>query len=558
MISAFWLVSWAMFLSWCWLLPNHYLPWSAFHMDAWAAAMYLPVAAAVLWRTRADVRVTVSSLVVLVAMTIPWVQYACGMILSSGTVWMPFVYLMGFALAIVVGQKWEAKSPHQVGDGLFMAIGFAAVMSIGLQLHQWLQINWIDIWSMGNGHGRPYANIGQPNQLGTLLLWGLLALAWGAWRAQIRPIVVIFAAIFILFGLALTASRTAWIGILALAAAIWYWRALWPWRALPWVASGLTACYFCFVWIIPIATQHLLLASTEADLEALVRISSETRPQIWAMFIEAIKEEPLLGYGWNQVSVAHLSVATDHPPLGILFSHAHNLFLDLLLWNGIPIGFALSVFIILWTWRRFRSIQDPGSALMFLLWVVVGNHAMLEFPLHYAYFLLPIGLVVGALDIRLGGLMVVIKQRWPVGLLWLASAMLLTLLVRDYLRVEAGYQALRYEWAKIRTNASREPPDVLLLDQLRDVIVLDRFEPSFGMKPEQLDWMRRVATLYPSAGSVHKLAVALVWNNQPDEATLWLRRMCAVVPARQCLAIKSAWDKQAKTDPLIARVPWPN
>jgi O-antigen ligase len=558
LVSSFWLVTWAAFLSWCWLLPNHYPPWTSFHMDAWAATMFLPMAGAVLWRTRADACAPMSGIAVLALCALPWLQYGLGLIQLAGTSWMPFAYLLGLALAIFVGQRWETRSPAQVGDGLFLAIGIAALGSVGLQLHQWLQLNWFDVWSMGNGHGRPFANFGQPNQLGTLLLWGVLAFAWAAWRRHIRPGVAIFATVFVLFGVALTASRTAWIGIVGLTALAWYWRAWLPKRTSAWLVAGLPVCFFALVWIVPVASQGLLLSSTEGELEALARVSSELRPQVWMMFMDALGHRPWFGYGWNQVVSAQLAVATDFPPLAVLFGHTHNLFLDLLIWNGVPLGLIVSGLMVFWMWRRFRAIRDPGSALLFLTLAVVANHAMLELPLHYAYFLLPAGLIVGALDVRLKGRMVALRPRWLVPALWLASAALLAIMVRDYARIEASYQVLRFEWANVPTNASREPPDVLLLGPLRDVIVLSRFEPSANITDGQLDNMRRVANLFPTAGVIHKLAAALVWRDQADEARLWLRRLCALSNADRCRALKIAWENQAKTDPLIAKVPWPN
>ena len=556
--SPFWLVAWACALSWCWLLPNHYLPWSAFHMEAWAAAVLLPMAAAVLWRARNETRMSVLGIVVLGLSLLPLLQHATGMIPLAGPAWMAFVNLLALALAIVVGQRWERYSPAQLGDGLFLAIGIAALLSVGLQLHQWLQLDLMDIWLMGNGYGRPFANFGQPNQLGTLLLWGILALGWAALRTYIRPVVMVMATVFLLFGLALTASRTAWIGVGLLVLAAWYWRSLWPWRSAPRIVTALAICFYIFGWIIPVMTSSLLLSSVEGELEALARLSSETRPQVWALFLDAIWQRPWLGYGWNQVVTAHLAVAADHPPLRVLFSHAHNLFLDLLLWCGIPLGLTISSLLVAWLWRRFRAIREPASAMMFLLVVVVGNHAMLEFPLHYAYFLLPTGLVIGALDTRLHGRTLAFGRRWLASVLWLGSVVLLVLVVRDYARIESSYQVLRFEWANIQTKASRDPPDVLLLDELRDLIAFSRFEPSAGMSPEQLDWMRHVASLNPSAGVIHKLAVALVWNNRSDEATLWLRRLCAVASQVHCNAIKNAWKYQSSSDLRIAKVPFPN
>jgi len=556
LVSSFWLVAWATAMSWCWLLPNHYAPWSAFHMDAWAAAMCLPLAAAVLWRTRAEGSLSLPGLMVLGMSATPWVQFAFGLIPLAGTAWVSFAYLLGFSLAIFVGQRWENHSPEQVGDGLFLAIGMAAFVSVGLQLHQWQQLDLIDIWSMGNGLGRPYANFGQPNQLGTLLLWGVLGLVWAAWRLYVRPSVAVLGIAFLLFGLALTASRTAWVGLLALTVSAWFWRSLWPWRRAAWIATSLAGCFICFAWSIPFLTQVLFLGTADTDVQALTRLTSETRPQIWAMLIEAVGQKPWFGYGWNQVSIAHLAVSAEHPPLGVLFSHAHNLFLDLLVWNGVPLGLILIGLIIFWVWCRFRAVHDSGTALMFLQIVIVGNHAMLELPLHYAYFLLPVGLVVGAIDIRAQARMAAIGRCWVTGVLWLGSTALLVLLVRDYARVEASYQALRFELANIQTQAPRQPPDVLLLDQLSGVIALARFEPTAGMSPQELEWMYNIASLYPTAGAVHKLAAALAWKNRPNDAVEWLRRMCAVVPEGQCNFIKSAWENQSKTDPLIGKARW--
>jgi O-antigen ligase len=555
--SQFWLVAWAVALSWSWLLPNHYLPWSTFHMDAWAAAVLMPMAGAVLWRTREQDKLSLFGIVMLGVTVVPWIQYGFGLISLPGTAWIAFAYLLGFALAILVGQRWELHSPAQLGDGLFFAIGIAALTSVGLQLHQWLQLNILDVWSMGNGFGRPFANFGQPNQLGTLLLWGVLALIWGTLRSYMRPVVMVVAAVFLLFGLALTESRTAWIGVVLLLLGIWYWRTLWPSRSAPWLASALALCFFIFVWAIPHFTVRLLLSSEEGNLEKATRLSSELRPQVWALFLDALRHRPWFGYGWNQVATAHLEVAPDHPPIPTLFAHSHNLFLDLLLWCGIPLGLILSGFVLVWLWRRFRAIRDGSGAVMFLLVVVVGNHAMLELPLHHAYFLLPTGLFIGALDARLRARLLTFGQRWLGAIIWLASASLLAIIIRDYSRIESSYQVLRFEWANIRVNASRVPPEVLVLGQLRDLIVYSRFEPSDRTSPQQLDWMLHVASIFPSAGVVHKLAAALVWNDRPQEAVLWLRRMCAISPHDQCDAIKNAWKKQSQTDPRIAAVPWP-
>jgi O-antigen ligase len=557
-ISGIWLTMWSLGLAWCWLLPNHYPPWSSFHMDAWAAIMWLAISGAVLWHGRHDNRVSLLACIALAFALMPLVQRFAGQVTFNGTAWLATAYLLGFGLAILIGYRWERHAPGQLGDGLFMALTIAGILCVGLQLHQWLQLDRIEIWAMGDRSGRPYANMGQPNQLATMLLWALIALAWLGIRKKIHPGVLVLAALFFLTGLALTLSRTGWIGLVLLCAGAWYWRIQWPWRHTAWTVTALVLVFFGLVRTLPMLHHMLHLSAPFGELESLLRMTTESRPQIWAMFVEAIMRQPWMGYGWNQVSAAQVAVAVDVTPIHVQFSHAHNIFLDLMLWCGAVVGGLLTLFLCHWMWRRFRTAGDAQAALLYLFVLVIANHAMLELPLHYLYFLLPTGVVMGALDARAGAASLSLRRIQLGYGIWLVSAALLTVIVRDYLRVEASYQVLRFEWANFNTAASREPPDVWMLDQLRGMITLARFEPTRNMSAAQLAGMRDLANLYPTSGIIHKYAAALAWNHQPDAAALWLQRMCAIVPAGQCAAVTRSWKQMAANDPDIAVVSWPN
>lgn len=556
-MTPFWLVGWALFLSVAWLLPNHYPPWSTFHMDAWIAIVLSLAAASVILRSA--VPVVWHGLPVLVAVLgfVPGLQYGFGMVMLSGTAWISTAYLIGFLLALLAGAQWEAASPGQLADGLFLAIGVAALLSVGLQLHQWLALDLLDIWSMGEGYGRPFANFGQPNQAATFLLWGLFAAAWGFVRQRIGMWTAFLVAIYLLFGLALTASRTAWVAVVMLILASWLWRRLWPDRRLPWAVTGLglyfAACVMAVGWL-----NQVFLLSLPSDPMDIARVSSELRPLLWSVFFDAALQHPYFGYGWNQVGVAQLTVAPDHPPLHVLFLHSHNLFLDLILWCGIPVGLFVSAYLLRWLYLRLRAVGGAEDAVLLLFLLVVGNHAMLELPLHHAYFLLPAGLIMGALHVRLNARRILIVGRWSSVTIWFASVALLTLIIRDYSRVEVSYQALRFEWARVKTGIRGEPPDVLLLTQWSEFIRLARFEPASGMSADDLDWMRKVVSTYPSIGAFHKLAVALAVNQRPSEAQLWLKRMCKIASEPQCAAVKLAWATQSLHSLPMAAVRWPS
>lgn len=512
------------------------------------AVMLSLAAAAVIVRSTGPVRWHGVAILAAALVAVPGLQYAFGMVMFSGTAWVSTTYLVGFLLALLIGARWERASPGQLADGLFFAVGVGAILSVGLQLHQWFALDLLDIWSMGNGYGRPFANLGQPNQLGTLLLWGILAMAWGLVRRRIGAGTALLAVGYLLFGVALTESRTAWLGLAILICASWFWRHLWPDRRWPWVATGLSV-YF--------AVCVMLVAWLNGTGDP-ARISGEPRPVIWSLFVDAALRHPIFGYGWSQVGLADMTAAPDHPSLHNFFSHSHNLFLDLILWCGIPIGLFVSIYLIRWLWLRARAVRGAEDAVLLLFLFVVGNHAMFEFPLHYAYFLLPVGLVMGALNARLETRPALTLGRWSVVAIWFISVALLGLIIRDYSRVETSYQNLRFEWAHIETKTHGDLPDVLLLTQWRDFIRVARMEPTSGMSIDDLDLMRNITSIYPSALAFYKLAGALALNERPAEAQLWLKRMCKIVPESECVGIKAGWAHQSLRYPSIAAVPWPN
>ena len=141
-------------------------------------------------------------------------------------------------------------------------------------------------------------------------------------------------------------------------------------------------------------------------------------------------------------------------------------------------------------------------------------------------------------------------------LLWLAAAALLALVVRDYSRVEPTYQALRYEWANIRTEPA-VPPDVVLLTQWRDFVEMVRVDTTKPMGDAELHWMENITSLYPNTGFFQVLAMSLARAGKPERAAHWLATMCKVMAPSHCAMVKAAWLNQAVADPALAAVPWP-
>jgi hypothetical protein len=184
---------------------------------------------------------------------------------------------------------------------------------------------------------------------------------------------------------------------------------------------------------------------------------------------------------------------------------------------------------------------------------------MLELPLHYAYMLLPLGWVLGAVEQRMGAAPIR-RQGVPPALVALAVAalaVLLTLIVADYLRIE---QSLR-DKAQFRLES---PPKVWQLPKLR-VLTHLRAEMEIAqypvlnkpIVPAELQRLEAMAAVSPKDGSGIMVAGALAMNGQTERARWWLARICKVTAEWGCPKAHANWTRAAATHPEIAAIDWP-
>ena len=555
-----WMSLWSPLLAAAWLIPNHYYPWATFHSDAWVAVVMAAAAAAVFARAEKSVQWHVLPLVIAALATIPFLQYAVGMLPYSGQAWLYTAYVLGLLLALLAGASWERATPGQSADGLLIAIGLAALVSVGLQLRQWLGLGVdpaeLQVWTEEFTPGRPSANLGQPNQLATILLWGLVACGWGVVRGRLRPGYFVAAALCLIFGLTLTQSRAGAIAFITITVATWIWR-----RFLPARSPQVVTLLLIFFMVCTFSLQHL---SDVLGLEWVIRpaslggASSQLRLKAYRVFLDALMQRPLWGYGWDQLAAAQLAVAERHITLTSFFLHSHNLFLDLLLWCGVLVGGLLSIYLVGWTFRTIRRVASAEDALLVFFLISVGVHAMVELPLHHAYLLLPTGLVMGILNQRQRRQVVWESSRWTMLVFCAATCMLLGTIMRDYLRVDESFRRMRLDLAHIGNLPPGLPPDVLILNQMRDFIVNGRLEVQPDFKAEDLEALHGLTVSFPTPANLLKYAKALAFLHRPDEARLWIAKVQKVQPAEFNPDMRRIWEAQSKTNAAMAAVAWPD
>lgn len=248
---------------------------------------------------------------------------------------------------------------------------------------------------------RPGGNLRQPNQLATLMVWGLIAAAhllrhrWLAWLVASVPL---------LLALVASGSRAGVmslfaVAVVAVALARWQRRDPEPvprqrtWlRLLPWLV----------VLAVVIAALWQVAARDTADQSLAQRIA------LWRETVTLIGLHPWTGVGWSQLNFVWTLTPFAARPADV-FDHAHSLPLHLAVELGLPVAIAVLALTIIALTRVPRALRQATerertalvTAMALLLAMLL--HSLVEYPLWFSYFFLPV-VFVFAVVVRLSGL----------------------------------------------------------------------------------------------------------------------------------------------------------
>lgn len=506
--------------------PNHYFPWPAFYNEVPFGITFLPLAIYCLFASK-RLQLPSYALVLVILPVVPVVQWAFGLIQFSGDAWVVSLYLLGAVTAYIVGHVLASLPNCSAGMALrWLAWLFliSALVSSMIALRQVFGLNGA-LWEMELPPGaRPYANLGQPNQLATLLLLGFLSSLYLFANKGLG--LTTFSAIVALEGVAFAAAQSRAALLASVLLCLWaYWklpsddcRAKFVLRLMFFAVACFVALWF--LW--PIFYDIWSVGGGGGN-----RIAGDrARVLIWQQMLTALLHAPLIGWGWGQVSFAQLDVV-DQFPNTTNFDSSHNLFLDLLIWNGIPLGILMSLAVVIWLWRRVSRSQSTDSWFALGLIGAVMVHAMLEFPLNYAYFLLPVSLCVGIVDFLNSGPLHTFPKTIYAGLIT-ASAVLFFGIATEYPVAESRIRQLRFESmgiAESEEGGKAAQKSLLFLNQIQSFIDFARSQAVDGMSDGDLERMRVVSHRFPFPPSLFRYALALAINGYPEEAALEMQRL---------------------------------
>lgn len=534
-----------------WLLPNHSPPWTAFHSEFLAAVVFWILAVVVFIKNKYQLSNSAGVWLLWLLVIQVSLNWYTGFVSSAGVTWLNILYVIGFISAIRLGTLWQVNADGGPVNFIYSAIVVASVISTLLQINQGIGYQADLIWmNSAPPDLRMDANLAQPNNLASLQLMALVGCSWFWTQKQIRASIAIGVAGLLLIGLALTASRSGFLGAILI-------FSIWPWIISPGyrgrvafitLAAVLVAWLFLLVTIIPVMSQMMETRTVGASVSTR---SGDGRLAIWSMALDAIAERPLWGYGWGQVHAAQMTVVAKHSAMGA-FNSAHNLILDIALWGGGGAALAVTYYGVRRIYAQMRVSINSRQVHTLLGMGVLIFHSMLELPLHYAYFLLPFGALWGSMEAVhpvMGSR--VMRKTISILVVMLLGALALTV-ARDYLKIERAEKILRLEFVTGKIQAAEEDrmPKLMVLDYYEDFFLLSRLHPAEGLDSEQLHQMELVVKTVPSDLLIYNMAANFALNRQPIKAKEWMIILCKTRSEYACKSALAKWRSDGYYDQI--------
>ncbi|WP_082783622.1 PglL family O-oligosaccharyltransferase [Snodgrassella sp. CFCC 13594] len=249
----------------------------------------------------------------------------------------------------------------------------------------------------GPGNHYVYGQLAQRNHLGHYLMWGVLAVCYLWHERKLEGSLAVVLMLWLTGVMGLVGSRTIIAYVLAVGVSLGFWR----WRAgaeanrlLGIIAIAIACILFFQLTLSPMLSFWLHIdfqSATERLGEGSFAQSGRQMEwrKAWAVFMSA----PLWGHGWGSYAYQGFAQTGIYShgfreyEGSVLFTHCHNLILQLLAETGV-VGVLLVVAGFVWsTWTLFQRGFHPASIILVSMMLVSLCHSMLEYPLWYVYFL---------------------------------------------------------------------------------------------------------------------------------------------------------------------------
>ena len=437
------------------------------------------------------------------------------------SIYFHIIYLSALFLVVIYG--FTKNTSTQSMTYLSASLVIAGLMSTIFAYIQWLGYSTNQKYILTLVGNRPYANFAQPNHLATFLFLSLISLYYLYEKEKIKIWIAVFLAVLLLWGIVLTQSRTAWLVIFFIPFFIFFKSKQVDLKVSKIQLVGIFSIFWLMVISLPSINQWLAPYLNIAQSSTLIEraTTGHLRLNIWNQMIHAIMEKPWFGYGWGQTTAAQYAVIDRYHGTEWA-SSAHNILLDILVWCGIPLGLVIIGYFTYLYFSFFFKSKSVETVCATLMISAVLIHAMLEYPLHYAYFLLPVGFLCGICLAEQKVKTFEISNKWG-DIVVIIGFVLLYQVFKEYDQITDNMVAANtHEMNEFKTELVL-PYDSIFFDKFEDRAKWIAQYPYMKVDQNILDLAERNLNSYLTSYDLYKYAVLLAHNNQKEKAQRQLK-----------------------------------
>ena len=388
---------------------RHENPLTTFDQEWWSAMLgvlaLLALALRDLWQQPEIPRIVQFPMALIVVVLL---QVALGKMAYFDQALLYILYLLFAALMMWLGARLRdsfgiEKLAVVLSFSLLIGAELNALIGV-LQHYQWhTPLDAVVVMQISPGM---YGNLAQPNHFADYIALGLASLGLLFQQRKLKPGYVILLAIPLLFGLALSGSRSSWLYVLLMACLAWWWARR-DVTMKPLLRYGmLLIAGFA---VMNLIAQVSFMFGADSGTDTVQRIiantgSGDTRGSIrlylWHEAVLIFLQSPWLGVGFGQFAWHHFELLPSLRAGNItgLYNNAHNLIFQLAAETGSAGLLALFASMGVWLYGLRRAAPGAAHWWGYTALGVLAIHSLLEYPLWYAYFLAVAAVLLGAFD----------------------------------------------------------------------------------------------------------------------------------------------------------------
>ncbi|MBA3031790.1 MAG: O-antigen ligase C-terminal domain-containing protein [Gammaproteobacteria bacterium] len=530
------------------LWPFHSQPIPSFWSEWWAGALGLAAAFVLLIGGSRNLPLPALLGIPAVLLLVLLLQFMLGRLAFAQIGLLHTTYLLWAGLLLILGRHLAATvGLPRLAAVLACAFALGALAGAAIAIAQWFGITAGVPWIFPHLGGGVYANLGQANHHAHYSWLGIASLFYLRGRGWLSRPLLWLIVLPIALGSVLGGSRSVLLyPIIILVAIILAKRRAPNGTVAPLLADALlllpavVVLSFLGSWLPPggaaVTSVERLYQSVDGSSVRLAVARAA-----WSAFLD----HPWLGQGVGNYAWASFMAAagpTGAEPLQVA-ENAHNFILHGIAEFGILATGVVVLLLGMWARRFFQLNWELEQFWCAAVLGIGAAHALLEYPLWYAYFLGPAALLLGASDT---GKTIILSGRRTLIYLSLATlggASILAGLRADYAAIE------RVSYQPLAAHADRERAWRISMDQLTRLhresllapwalmALTNLSEPSRLMAQERATLCERGIRFSPARPLVSRCAIQLAIAGRQDAAIGLTRAVLRAYPTERAATV---------------------